>query len=173
MKQPFLAIDYGKKRIGLAFGDELGIAIPVPAATENSENERIAHIENEIHKRKIATIILGLPINMDGSEGAKTKEVRQFAEILKAKFKLPVIFVDETLSSYEAESKISAKKKGGNDAKARQKHRKTGEIDSKAAAVILQDFFNSNKIGVPELENFDFRGNDEFRGNDARGNDKI
>lgn len=140
----FLAIDYGERRIGLAHGDsEIGIAMPASAAVEEDETARLAHIENEIKTRRIGTLIVGYPVNMDGSHGYKTREVDVFIEKLEARFGLPVIRVDETLSSYEAESGMSAKRKGGRDARSRQKHRSTGEIDSRAAAVILQDYLNS------------------------------
>ncbi|MGN0860373.1 MAG: Holliday junction resolvase RuvX [Candidatus Spyradosoma sp.] len=141
----FLAIDYGERRIGLAHGDsEIGIAMPVPAAVEKTPEERLAHIGNEIRSRRIGTLVVGYPVNMDGSCGYKTREVDAFIAVLEARFGLPVVRVDETLSSYEAESGLSAERKGGRDARARRKHRGTGEIDSRAAAVILQDYFNAN-----------------------------
>jgi len=140
----FLAIDYGERRIGLAHGDsELGIAMPVPAAVEPDFDARIAHIEAEIKARKIGTLVVGYPVNMDGTFGYKTQEVDEFIALLEKRFGLPIERVDETLSSYEAESEISATRKGGRDVKARQRHRRSGEIDSRAAAVFLQDFLNS------------------------------
>ncbi len=147
----FLAIDYGERRIGLAHGDELGIAMPLPAAVERSETERVDHIAEEIRARRINAIVIGFPVNMDGSHGYKTREVDAFVELLEKRFSLPVIRVDETLSSYEAESEIPAKRKGGNNARTRQKHRKSGEIDSQAATIILQDFFNANRIGISDI----------------------
>lgn len=159
MKQNFLAIDYGSRRIGLAHGDELGIAMPVPAATEADANARLEHIATEIRMRRITTLIVGYPVNMDGSHGFKTKEVDAFIGVLEERFGLPVIRVDETLSSYEAESHMTAKRKGGNNARARQAHRRTGEIDSRAATVILQDYFNSAGIGTPFFSVDDFSDN--------------
>lgn len=140
----FLAIDYGSRRIGLAHGDsELGIAMPVPAATEPDFEQRVAHIGREIRERRIGTLVVGYPVNMDGSHGFKTKEVDEFIALLESRFSLPVERTDETLSSYEAESGISAKRKGGRDARSRKKFRQSGEIDSRAAAVFLQDFLNA------------------------------
>ena len=148
MSRNFLAIDYGSRRIGLAHGDdELGIAMPVPAATEADEAERLEHVAREIRIRKITTLVVGYPVNMDGTCGYKTREVDAFIAELERRFALPVVRVDETLSSYEAESRMSAKRKGGNDARARKAHRRTGEIDSRAAAVILQDYFNASGVG--------------------------
>jgi len=140
----FLAIDYGERRIGLAHGDsELGIAMPVPAAVEPDFDARLAHIEAEIKARKIGTLVVGYPVNMDGTFGYKTREVDEFIELLEKRFCLLVERVDETLSSYEAESEISANRKCRHDVKARQRHRRSGEIDSRSAAVFLQDFLSS------------------------------
>lgn len=159
MKDNYLAIDYGSRRIGLAHGDELGIAMPAPAAAEASEEERLEHIAREIRLRRITKLIVGYPVNMDGSHGYKTREVDAFIEALEVRFSIPVIRVDETLSSYEAESHMSAKRKGGNNARARQAHRRTGEIDSRAATVILQDYFNSSGVGA-SFPSSDFYEND-------------
>ncbi len=140
----FLAIDYGEKRIGLAWGDsEIGIAMPVPAAVERDFEARLAHVGEEISARRVGRLIVGYPVNMDGSHGYKTRETDEFIAALEARFGLPVVRVDETLSSYEAEAGMSAKRKGGRDARSRSRHRRTGEIDSRAAAVILQDYFNA------------------------------
>ncbi|MCR5184252.1 MAG: Holliday junction resolvase RuvX [Opitutales bacterium] len=140
----FLAIDYGEKRIGLAHGDdELLMPFPLPCANQPSEAERLAAIAAVISRYRIAHLIVGYPINMDGSHGYKTREVDAFIEKLETQFHLPVTRVDETLTSYAAESQLSAKRKGGRNAKAHQNHRKSGEIDSLAAGIILQDFFNS------------------------------
>lgn len=141
-----LAIDYGEKRIGLAHGDDsLAIPFPLPCANQATEADRLDAVEKIIARYRIARLVVGYPVNMDGSCGGKTREVDAFIEKLEARFHLPVTRVDETLTSYAAESEISAKRKGGNNAKARQKHRKTGEIDSRAAAIILQDFFNGKQ----------------------------
>ena len=86
----FLAIDYGERRIGLAHGDsEIGIAMPVPAAVEKTPEERLAHIGNEIRSRRIGTLVVGYPVNMDGSCGYKTREVDAFIAVLEARFGLP------------------------------------------------------------------------------------
>lgn len=140
----FLAIDYGQKRIGLAHGDsELSMPFPLPCANQATENERIAAIATIITRYRIGHLIVGYPVNMDGTHGYKTKEVDAFITKLEAQFHLPITRVDETLTSYAAESQLSAKRKGGRNAKAHQAHRKTGEIDSLAATIILQDFFNA------------------------------
>lgn len=143
MGKNFLGIDYGERRIGLSSGDELGFAVPIPAAVEATPEERLEHIALEIKRRRIHELVVGYPLNMDGTEGKMTAKVDTFVKLLEQRFALPVHKVDEGLSSSEAESGISTKKKGHGGA-ARKAHRATGEIDSRAAAVILQDFLNAN-----------------------------
>ncbi len=131
----YLGIDYGEKRIGLSWGDELGLAVPLPAAVEKTEEERWRHIEGVVADRRISAFIVGYPYNMDGSAGFKAREVEEFVEKLKGRFSLPVHFVDERLTSSVAEDRYRKRKKKAD--------RKSGEIDSHAASIILQDFLNT------------------------------
>lgn len=142
MGKNFLGIDYGDRRIGLASGDELGFAVPIPAAVEDTPAARLDHVAREIKRLRIHELVVGYPLNMDGTEGKMTEKVNGFIAVLESRFGLSVHRVDEGLSSSEAESGISNKRKG-HGSKARQAHRATGEIDSRAAAVILQDFLNA------------------------------
>ena len=129
-----LGIDYGTKRVGLAQGDEIGVATPLPALTDADEAVRWRKLGEQIRQRRITDLVLGYPYNMDGSVGFKAKEVDAFAARLKAEFGLPVHLVDETLTSSEAESSIAKKD--------RRAVRDSGLIDSRAACLILQDFLN-------------------------------
>jgi putative Holliday junction resolvase len=142
MSKNFLGIDPGDRRIGLSYGDEIGIAVPVRAAVEATEEERLAHIAEEIKRRKIHELVVGYPLNMDGSAGPRTVVVDAFIAELEARFKLPVHRVDEGLSSVEAEGTFSSRQRG-RSTRERKKHRATGELDSRAATVILQDFLNA------------------------------
>lgn len=137
----FLGIDYGEKRVGLSFGDELGVASPLPAALEGTRQERLMHIERVILEREVAELVLGHPLNMDGTIGFKAREVEKFAETLKKRFRLPVHLVDERLTSHEAEGRLKSQGK--------KAHRASGVIDSLAATLILQDFFDQRS---PPLE---------------------
>ena len=130
----FLGIDYGTRRIGLAAGDELGIAPPLPALVEADAAARRRALAQVVQTRRIQEIVLGLPLNMDGSEGFKAKESQAFAEELRAEFGLPVHLVDERLTSHMAES--------GMNQKQLREIRGKGIIDSRAAAVILQDYLD-------------------------------
>jgi putative holliday junction resolvase len=129
-----LGIDYGARRIGLSFGDELGVATPLPALTEADPEKRRAALLRVIADRRVTDLVLGYPLNMDDTVGFKAKEVDAFAARLRADTGLPVHFVDERLTSYEAESTIAKSK--------RRDVRASGIIDSRAATIILQDFLN-------------------------------
>ena len=130
----FLGIDYGTKRVGLAHGDEIGVATPLPALVDADEAVRWRKLGELIKARRITELVLGYPYNMDGSIGFKAKEVEAFAERLTAAFGLPVHLVDETLTSDEAESSIAKKD--------RRSVRGSGLVDSRAACLILQDYLD-------------------------------
>ncbi|MDR2981529.1 MAG: Holliday junction resolvase RuvX [Puniceicoccales bacterium] len=147
MARNFLGIDHGDRRIGLSYGDELGIAVPIAAAVEPMELDRLEHIAAEIKRRRITDIVVGYPLNMDGTAGPRTEVVDAFIVELEKRFALPVHRTDEGLSSVEADESFSSKKKGRNIRERRQ-HRATGEQDSRAAAVILQDFLNAQGFGM-------------------------
>lgn len=129
-----LGIDYGTKRVGLAHGDEIGVATPLPALVDADEAVRWRKLGELIRQRRFTDLVLGYPYNMDGSVGFKAKEVDAFAARLKAEFGLPVHLVDETLTSDAAESSIAKKD--------RRNLRDSGLIDSRAACIILQDFLD-------------------------------
>lgn len=130
----YLGIDYGTKRIGLASGDEVGVATPLPAVLESAGEARWTKLAEVIRERRITELVVGYPYNMDGSVGFKAREVDAFVAELKARFGLPVHLIDETLTSYAAESSIRKKD--------RRAVRDSGLIDSRAATLILQDYLD-------------------------------
>jgi putative Holliday junction resolvase len=138
-----LGIDYGARRIGLSYGDDLGVATPLPALTDADPAKRWSALLALIAQRRITDVVIGYPLNMDGTAGFRTKEVNAFAARLRAEVKLPVHLVDERLTSYEAESTIPKSK--------RRDMRASGIIDSRAATIILQDFL-LQKFGLPPPE---------------------
>ena len=139
-----LGIDYGARRIGLSFGDELVVATPLPALTEADPAARWQRLLAIIAHRRITDVVIGYPLNMDGSAGFKAKEVDAFAARLRAELNLPVHLVDERLTSYEAESTIEKSK--------RRDVRASGIIDSRAATIILQDYLNLAVPPPPPLD---------------------
>ncbi len=141
----YLGIDYGHKRIGLSYADSsLGVAVPIAAAVEASRDGRLARIGAEIKARRIGALVVGYPYNMDGSVGEKAREVDEFIKILESMFKLPVVRFDERLSSFQAEQDFfSMNSKAKKSVAARQKHRRSGDIDSRASALFLQEYLDT------------------------------
>jgi putative Holliday junction resolvase len=139
-----LGIDWGERRIGLSYGDEIGVATPLAALIDADAQKRWAELGKIVRQRRITDLVLGYPLNMDETEGFKAKEVEAFARKLEAEFSLPVHLVDERLTSYEAESSIPKSK--------RREVRASGLIDSRAATIILQDFLEENLSLPPPPE---------------------
>jgi putative Holliday junction resolvase len=130
----YIGIDLGTRRIGLAFGDELGVATPLAALTAADPGERRSALLQVIRDRRADEIVIGHPLNMDDTVGPKAKEAESFAAQLSTELGKPVHLVDERLTSYEAESSIAKSK--------RRAVRASGIIDSRAATLILQDYLN-------------------------------
>jgi putative Holliday junction resolvase len=126
-----LAVDYGRVRLGLAVSDALGMAShPLPALRRSSPEADLVALRALIADREVARLVVGLPLNMDGSEGPMAAEARAFGAWLEAGTRLPVSFEDERLSTDEAEEFLRAAGLRPSD---RKKLR-----DSVAAAVILR-----------------------------------
>ena len=132
----YLGIDFGEKRIGLAFGDDLGVAIPIDPSIGNSQEVRIQIIADTITKRKIDELVVGYPLNMNGTKGPRVRQVDRFINKLEVRFKLPVHRVDERLSSHQVESQLKQMKQ--------KLDRASGELDSRAASLFLQEFLDQN-----------------------------
>jgi putative Holliday junction resolvase len=135
----FLGIDHGTRRIGLAYGDDIGVATPLPAIATDDASRQWTSLGAILTERRITQVVIGHPLNMDGSSGPKAKEVEQFARRITSEFGLPVHLVDERLTSYEAESTIPPAK--------RRAVRTSGLIDSRAATIILQDYLDLHVSG--------------------------
>ena len=131
-----MAIDYGDQRIGLAVSDLLGM-MAGEAWTMNEWNmERASlRIAEEAQKREVGTLVLGLPKNMDGSEGPRAEKSRAFKELLEKDTGLPVVLWDERRSSIEAHAILHAA------GKKERLHRKT--VDAVAASLILEGYLGS------------------------------
>jgi putative Holliday junction resolvase len=128
----YLAIDFGLKRTGLAICDEgESIACPLKVLTESKGFvESIVRIAGE---QQAEAFVIGLPYNMDDSEGPQAKIVREFAEALGRQMDLPIHFQDERLSSFDAEGKLAGMY---------TRKKKKGRLDAVAAASILQSFLD-------------------------------
>jgi len=138
MAMRFLAIDHGTKRTGLAVSDTAEtLASPHSVIQTQNDSVLIESIVQTATKESVEAVVVGLPLNMDGSEGPRAKQVRAFAERLALRIKMPVHFYDERLSSYAAEGLFSGL---GLTRKDKQKR-----LDAVAAADILQSFLDSRK----------------------------
>jgi len=130
-----LGIDPGKKRIGLATGNsELKIATGYKLIKFKSNEQLLSDLKIIITDEEIELIIIGLPINMDGTEGKSAKKSRFLADFINEKLDIAVKLVDERLSTVEATRQIHA---------ADRKIGKSKEIiDILAATLILQTYFD-------------------------------
>ena len=122
----YLGIDPGDKRVGLAVGDNLTrIATPLGLIRTSNREEQLHLIGNAIQEQGIETLIVGLPLNMDGTEGDAARRSRMFANELRKRFGLPVELVDERLSSRAADIQLAETGLSHNE-KQRPLHRRGG-----------------------------------------------
>jgi putative Holliday junction resolvase len=128
-----LALDYGRKRVGAAVCDEMGIAVrPVPSLPNEGRGEVVSLIRKLVEQHEIGSLVVGLPVNMDGTTGDSADQARKFMKVLRSQLRLPLTEVDERLTTVEAEALW--KEMGPRQ---RKRYR---SVDSLAAALILQRF---------------------------------
>lgn len=134
-----MGLDFGDKRIGVAVSDEMGwTAQGIKHIQRKNLDYDLSEIENILSEYgNIDTIVVGMPYNMDGSEGERVRLTRVFIAQLKNKFNLPVVEIDERWSSKEAENLLIS-------ADVSRKKRK-GSVDQIAASLILQTYLDQNK----------------------------
>lgn len=128
----YLAIDLGQKRTGLAICDA-GEKIASPLCLITDQTSLIARVKKIAAEEEAGAIVIGLPLNMDGTEGAPVKNIRNFAARLEKEVNLPIHFQDERLTSFDAEQKLA-----GEFTRKKKKKR----LDAIAAASILQAFLD-------------------------------
>jgi putative Holliday junction resolvase len=132
----YLAIDYGTKRTGLAICDPAETIVS-PLAVLEGQKELLKKIADVVKANGVEAVVLGLPLNMDDSEGPQAKLVLKFADQLKEHLDIPIHFQDERLSSFGAEDKLAPADF------TRGKKRK--RLDAIAAAEILEAFLERKK----------------------------
>lgn len=131
-----LAFDFGTRRIGVALGESLlGQARPLTIIDAEANDARFAAIDRLIAEWRPDRLVVGLPLDLAGTEHEMSARCRRFARQLEGRFGLPVTLVDERLSSVEAEQRLAA---AGRDWKTRKK-----TLDAEAAAIILQSYFDA------------------------------
>jgi putative Holliday junction resolvase len=130
-----LALDIGQKRIGAATCDEMRVTVrALPVILRKSWKELLLQVKNLVSELDAVGLVLGLPLNMDGSESEMSADARRFARSFSLSLAIPIFLHDERLTSVAAEENL--RDRGISD-----KDRKN-LIDSEAAAVILEDFLS-------------------------------
>ena len=138
MQGRVLAIDMGSKRVGLAVSDELRLTVRTLAPLPRTPWKRLLSSLAELCEQfDVRSIVLGLPLRLDGTEGDAANEVRRVGHNLQLSLKLPLFFQDERLTSQEAESSLRAR--------GFQTVEISDRVDSEAASIILSDFLEQQK----------------------------
>lgn len=131
-----LGIDFGAKRLGLAISDEsYTLASPLAVYERTDQEHDLKFLSNLISQYQITEIVLGLPLNMDGSLSEKAQQVLEFKRLLEEHLKLPVVTFDERLTTAEAERVLLQ----ANMSRRKRKQRR----DALAAVLILQGYLSS------------------------------
>ena len=135
-----LAVDLGTRRVGLALGDEGGrFATPYDVLTVTSPEQAMDLVAEVIRKESVDRVVVGLPLNMDGTAGAAARDAARWGKALAARVGKPVVFVDERLSSFDAEQRLTDRKRAGEKL---TRKRKKQQLDAVAAAAFLQEFLD-------------------------------
>ena len=133
-----MGVDYGDKRIGIALSDLLCIiSSPYEVYQNRGEEDALKHLDKIIKENDVDEVAFGLPLNMDGTEGERAKLHRAFGEKLENYAGVKVYFIDERLTSAEAEDILIS------SGVRREKRKEL--IDKIAAQIILQTFINLKK----------------------------
>ena len=126
MKQTFLAFDYGTKRIGVAIGNsEIRQAQPLKTIYNKSLDDTFGAIQKIVKEWEVSLFVVGLPTHPDGAEHEMTKRAKRFGNQLNGRLNLPVHWVDERYTSAVVDDQL-------------------GDIDSQAAVLILEQYFQEN-----------------------------
>ena len=139
MKEKAIGLDLGTTSLGIAVSDSLGLVHPRKAFffPKKAYRRAIAYFYSLVEETGTKTAALGLPLNMDGTEGPRAEITREFGELLTKRSGIPVIYVDERLTTVSAERMLI-------DADVRRDKRKK-VIDKVAATIILQSYLDSKR----------------------------
>ncbi|MGH9766401.1 MAG: Holliday junction resolvase RuvX [Blastocatellia bacterium] len=139
-----MAIDYGAKAIGVAVSDELLLTVR-PLTTIRREKQKYAQVIERVgelvSENEVSTLVVGLPLNMDGTRGPAVASVESFISDLRRNLSIPIVTVDERLTSYEADQIL--REMGESPRQRRERS------DEYAATIILQDYIEGQKLKPP------------------------
>ncbi len=135
---PIVALDLGAKRVGVAVSDALSISITrLEALARTNWKQMLRDVIDLLRRFDAQTIVIGLPLRLDGSAGDSALAVRRLAENFARSLAVPVYLQDERLSSAAAEENLRAE--------GRRPDEVSALVDSEAAAIILRDFLQGDQ----------------------------
>jgi len=139
------ALDLGKRRIGIAIADNEGLAVsPIGAFERRSLIRDLELIRARLVEFDVSLVVVGMPLNMDGTIGPAARAAEAFADHLRESSGLPVDLFDERLTSFEAEERLqemSGRRKRNKGHRLREK----GKIDAVAASIILEGWLTQRR----------------------------
>ena len=134
-----LAIDYGRRRMGLALSDELGITVrPLTTLVRTNRPNDLRRLRQLCRERGVAQVVVGYPLQLSGEVGQMAEEVARFATRLEKELGIPVDLQDERLTSWEAEQMVLDTKPS---------RAKRGPLDPLAAAIVLREYLERRRGG--------------------------
>jgi len=134
-----LAIDYGRRRMGLALSDELGLtARPLTTLVRTNRPNDFRRLRHLCRERGVAQVVIGYPLRMSGEAGGMAEEAARFATRLEKELGIPVDLQDERLTSWEAEQMAFETKPS---------RAKRGPLDHLAAAIVLREYLERQRGG--------------------------
>ena len=139
MAERLLGLDYGDKTVGVAISDALGITAQgmeiIRREKTSKLRQTLARIVEIVNENAISTIVVGLPVQMDGTEGDRCEKTRAFADALTKRIDVPIVFMDERLTTVISDKTM--------DATGQDDHKKY--VDEIAAMLILQTYMDREK----------------------------
>jgi len=158
-RHTFLAVDYGRARMGLAIADsEMRMAQPLSTMERINRNEDMRRLRALVREQGVKQIVVGLPLRLDGTRGEMAEEVERFAQRVRKQIGVPVEMVDERLTSWEAERLLEEvqgrfihdEKLTGNKKPKYVQVKMT--VDAMAAAVILKEYLDRQEQATEKGE---------------------
>jgi putative Holliday junction resolvase len=132
-----LAVDYGRRRIGLALSDELHLtARPLAVLSRKNRSDDLRRIKEIVTEHGVGCVVVGHPLRLDGTAGEMAAEAARFAGRLRLALNLPIVLADERLSSWAAKEMQAESVRGA---------RKHSKRDDLAAAIILRDYLEHER----------------------------
>lgn len=133
-----LALDLGQKRVGLAVSDELGVTVrPLETLRRTNWKQLLRAVAETLKGFDACGLVIGLPLQLDGTEGEAAQEARRLARNFQLSLDVPVYLQDERLTSVEAEEALRSSGYTDEERRAR--------LDGESAAIILRDFIESTR----------------------------